>query len=138
MCLSFNYTYATAARTATIADAALKAAHDNVTCSGIQLTWIKHEDGSYSMMCYLPILSETAKLAMYPCPRDCLGKEAEFLVPSDTIPCNAANLGAFRNPGNYVPIPDEMPAYRSLACGGGGGKGRIGDGGLGQLHARSH
>tara|TARA_B100001778_G_scaffold332114_1_gene337759 strand:- start:307 stop:1611 length:1305 start_codon:yes stop_codon:yes gene_type:complete len=124
MCLSFNYTYsATAAATAvamaaSAGEAALKANH-NVKCNGIQLTKITHEDGSHSMMFFLPILSETAKIAMYPCPPDCLGEEAQFLVPSGTMPCNAANLEAFRNPGKYVPFPDPRPGYRSLSDDGG-------------------
>ena len=103
-------------------EAALKAAHDNADCSNIQITMLNHKDGSRSTLCYMPLSSPTAVMTMYPCPRVCLGESAEFLLPCDTIPCNAANLEAWYEPGKFVPIPDviEVPVYRSLGGGGGG------------------
>tara|TARA_B110001452_G_scaffold49878_1_gene38105 strand:- start:222 stop:1907 length:1686 start_codon:yes stop_codon:yes gene_type:complete len=130
MCLSFDYAAAfqaahdfAATEAAHAGEAALKAAHDNVDCSKIQITMLNHKDGSRSTLCYMPLSSPTAVMAMYPCPRVCLGESAEFLIPCDTIPCNAANLEAWYEPGKFVPIPDviEVPVYRSLSGGGGGG-----------------
>ena len=134
MCLSFDYSgvvhdwhhvaatkQAAAAEAAAAGEAALKAAHDDVDCSGIQVTILNHLDGSRSLLFYMPLSSPTAVLAMYPCKRDCIGDDAEYLVPCDSIPCNASNLDAWYQPGKYVPIPDDvddMPVYRSLCVGG--------------------
>ena len=130
MCLSFGYAAAfqaahdfAATEAANAGEAALKAAHDDVDCSKIQITMLNHKDGSRSTLCYMPLSSGTAVMAMYPCPRGCLGENAEFLIPCDTIPCNAANLEAWYEPGKFVPIPDveEVPIFRSAASLGGGG-----------------
>lgn len=126
MCFSFDFQTAydfAATEAASAGEAALKAAHDNVDCSKIQITMLNHKDGSRSTLCYMPLSSPSAVMAMYPCPRVCLGERAEFLLTCDTIPCNAANLDAWYEPGKFVPIPDmtEVFVYRSLSGGGGGG-----------------
>ena len=132
MCLGYNYTAAlqaardfAATEAANAGQAALQAAHDSVDCSNIQITMLEHKDGSRSTLCYMPLSSATAVMAMYPCPRVCLGENAEFLIKCATIPCNAANLEAWYYPGKLVPIPDaiDVPAYRSLGGGDGVGGG---------------
>ena len=123
MCLSFDYAEAVqaardfaAAEASRTGEAALKAAHDNVDCSKIQITVLMHTNGSRSVLCYMPLSSPTAVMAMYPCPHASLGENAKFLIPCDTIPCNAANLEALYEPGKFVPIPDVewVPIYRGL------------------------
>lgn len=124
MCLSFDYQAAyqhahalASVEAAAAGVSALRAAHDDVDCSKVQKTMLRHIDGSFSVLCYMPLTSATAVLAMYPCPRECLGQDGECLVPCDTIPCQASNLEAWFDPGSYVPIPDyeEVPVYRSLS-----------------------
>jgi hypothetical protein len=101
-------------------EAALKAAHDGADCSKIQETLIEHPDCSHTVFVHLPVSSPTAVLAMYPCPSACLGENGEFLLPCESIQCNASNLEACYEPGKFVPVPDELslPVYRSLGGGG--------------------
>lgn len=129
MCLSFDYAAAfqaahdfAATEAANAGEAALKAAHDNVDCSKIQVTMLNHKDGSRTTLCYMPLSSPTAVMAMYPVPRICLGEDAAFLIPCGNLPCNAANLEAWYEPGKFVPVPDviEVPVFRSLGGFGGG------------------
>jgi hypothetical protein len=136
MCLSFDYAAAlqstrdfAATEAANAGQVALQVAHDSVDCNKIQITMLKHKDGSRTSFCHMPISSSSAVLAMYPCPRSCLGDAANYLVPCETLPCNAANLEAWYEPGKFVPIPDvvdddDQPVYRGcLEVGGGGDRG---------------
>ena len=121
MCLSFDYAAGIqAAHDFAATKAALRAAHA-VDCNRIQVTILMHRNGSHSSLCYMPMSSPTAVLAMFPCERDCLGDGAKYLVPCGSIPCNAGNLEAWFEPGKFVPIPeedeDDHPSYRSTSIG---------------------
>lgn len=129
MCLSFDHAAAYAAAEEYAAQEALAAgkkalqnAHDSVDCRKIQITLLFHKNGSSTVLCYLPLASDTAVLAMYPVESECIGEKGEYLIACEDLPCNASNLEAWFEPGKFVPIPQhvEVPVYRSLGGGGGG------------------
>lgn len=127
MCLTFDYAEAvksltldverTAAEAFAGGEAALKAAHDDANCDNIQITMLDHLDGSRSVVCYMPLSSESAVMAMYPVPSECIGEKAQYLKPCKEAPCNVANLKAILEPGELikdVPQAIEQPIYRGL------------------------
>ena len=126
MCLSFFYTNVNGeivvgdedhAAAAAAAQAALDAAKKdhNVDCSNIQITIITHLDDSMSVFCLMPIkIKDTESpftMVMFPLAK---GSAAKF-TSCDPLPCKAANLDRWHNPGTYVKKPKLEPLmYRSL------------------------
>lgn len=131
MCLTFDYVAPRAAATeysvATTTTKALsklaKPNHDDVSCDNLQITLIYNFNGGLDVLSRLPVKSDTAKMAMYNIPSECLGPNDCYLKPCDKLPCNAHLMTAWMTPGEHVDIPEtiDVPIYRSLGCGGGGG-----------------
>lgn len=100
MCLSFPYTPAEEQAYREERERDEKAALDNnlkqashdATCDMCQITMISHVNGATSTFARLPVTSETSVMVMYPVDRKCIGKSAEYLLPSTDIPCNSGNL----------------------------------------------
>lgn len=96
--------------------------HDGVSCDNVQHNILMGERGGMEVLSRLPVTSETAKMAMYPVPSECLGPNDCYLKPFDKLPCNAHLVRAYMKPGAHVDIPTviDMPVYRSLATEGKG------------------
>jgi hypothetical protein len=131
MCLTFNYVaaqaaateYSVATTTAQALDKLANANHDGVSCDNLQITILSNNKGGMDVISRLPVKSDTAKMAMYNIPTECLGTNDCYLKPCDKLPCNAHLMQAWMTPGEHVDIPErvKVPVYRSLGGGGGGG-----------------
>lgn len=130
MCLGFDYASARkAAEDEAVNDAlatameVMKKTHD-VDCNNTQQYVVVLDDGSTLIMDCLSASSDSCVCYMYPVDPVCLGDGDKYLIPSDTIPCQAAMFDGIHNPEKYVPKPIlvEVPVYRSLDYGGNGGE----------------
>ena len=131
MCLGFDYAAAIkgahdAAATLALTGAmkALEKARHDVDCDNVQQYVIDLKDKSTLKMDLLPASSDTCVCYMYPINPACLGEGDKYLIPSDTIPCQASMFDGIHHPEKYVPKPRLIivDVYRSLGsdgCGGG-------------------
>lgn len=124
MCISFNFVVANPIneeqREATREQSASTAIenlnqHETTSCDKTQVGFYKTQDGKLKEIVRVPIVSESAVLAMVTAPRELLGEEHEAIVPCESVPCLHSPLSGFMDPGEYVDPPKRIeaaPTYR--------------------------
>jgi hypothetical protein len=117
-----------AAEAAAEAMKAIASQHDDVSCNNTTLAVMATSKGDYAsgleVIQRCPIISKTSVMAMLSVPRECIGDKDQYLQPCGIIACVAAKLKAFMAPQTCVKLRKmvEMPIYRSMSGGGGGGE----------------
>ena len=108
---------------ADVAESSFQEKHDDVKCDNIQASIINHANGARSALFFLPFQSESAVMAIYPCPTKCVGNKDQpdvgllaFKTKEAKVPCYKAEIDSYFCPEkhNEPQLLVSQPMFRSL------------------------